>query len=89
MTLVEHVHPETHPVNPSLAVPVLAGIVARLRDDCSCRHSVEVIEDILQGCLSDLSAVPTAALPELLERLARVRLNSGWASWSAERLGQA
>ena len=51
--------------------------VLRLTDEFSARLRPHVIGTVVRSCRRDLSGVPATALPELVERLARARLQSG------------
>jgi hypothetical protein len=48
--------------------------VARLVDEFRLRP--QVVGSVVASCRRDLSGVPATALPELVERLARTRLES-------------
>jgi hypothetical protein len=50
--------------------------VLRLTDEFSARLRPHVIGTVVRSCRRDLSGVPATALPELVERLARARLQS-------------
>jgi hypothetical protein len=50
--------------------------VLRLTDEFSTRLRPHVIGTVVRSCRRDLSGVPATALPELVERLARARLQS-------------
>jgi hypothetical protein len=69
------------------AEAVFDRAVQRLSAEFGHRYSTRVVEDVIRSCGDDLAGSPPGALPELVERLARQRLRSGWASWSAQRLG--
>ncbi|HEY2042012.1 MAG TPA: hypothetical protein VGH11_04985 [Jatrophihabitans sp.] len=66
---------------------MFASIAMRLSEEFGHRYSTRVVEDVIVACRQDLAGSPPGALPELVERLARQRLRSGWASFSAQRLG--
>lgn len=53
----------------------LLDIVERLSREFTDTSAGEVTRVIIQ-CRQDLSGVPVAALPEMVERLARVRLST-------------
>jgi hypothetical protein len=53
----------------------LATLTYRLCPDCQPGITHADIERIVQQCRADLAGTPETALPELLERLARQRLN--------------
>ena len=48
--------------------------VARLVDEFRPRLRPQVVGSVVRSCRRDLSGVPATALPELVERLARARL---------------
>jgi hypothetical protein len=50
--------------------------VARLADEFQARLPPQVIGTVVRTCRQDLTGVPATALPELVERLARERLQS-------------
>jgi hypothetical protein len=50
--------------------------VARLADEFRARLRPQVIGTVVRSARRDLSGVPATALPELVERLARERLQS-------------
>ena len=50
--------------------------VLRLTDEFRATLRPQVIGTVVRSCRRDLSGVPTSALPELVERLARARLQS-------------
>ena len=50
--------------------------VARLADEFRARLRPQVIGTVVRNCRRDLSGVPATALPELVERLARARLEA-------------
>jgi hypothetical protein len=50
--------------------------VARLADEFRARLRPQVIGTVVRSCRRDLSGVPATALPELVERLARARLQA-------------
>ena len=58
----------------------LDQVTTRLYRESHRRYSRSLIEDLVQVCRIELSCSPPHALPELIERLARQRLRSGWAS---------
>jgi hypothetical protein len=51
--------------------------VLRLTDEFRATLRPQVIGTVVRSCRRDLSGVPATALPELVERLARARLQSG------------
>ncbi|HEX8306770.1 MAG TPA: hypothetical protein VF612_17975 [Jatrophihabitans sp.] len=53
---------------------LLAGAVERLYSEYGCCLRLSDVIDVVAGCVQDIQATPTAALPELTERLARHRL---------------
>ncbi len=63
----------------------LDRIVARLRREFGGRHPHAVIADLVYGCRSELAASSGAAMLDRVERLARQRLHSGWASLLIDR----
>lgn len=50
--------------------------VLRLTAEFRATLRPQVIGTVVRSCRRDLSGVPTTALPELVERLARARLES-------------
>lgn len=69
-------HPEALATNDALTNGVLddlVEVVNRLSSEFT-HVSIGEVTTVVVHCRSDLSGVPTTALPELLERLARVRL---------------
>jgi hypothetical protein len=58
------------PVDPSVALAV-----ARLAEEFSDQLRPQVIIRVVRGCRRDLGGSPVGALPELVERLARIRLS--------------
>lgn len=52
-----------------------ASLTERLLADFEHRHRLSVITRIIRDCRTQLAGVTPAALPELLERLARQRLS--------------
>jgi hypothetical protein len=50
--------------------------VLRLTDEFRASLRPQVIGTVVRSCRRDLSGVPATALPELVERLARARLQS-------------
>jgi hypothetical protein len=50
--------------------------VVRLSDEFRATLRPQVIGTVVRSCRRDLSGVPATALPELVERLARARLQS-------------
>ncbi|MDV8070822.1 hypothetical protein R4P64_30315 [Rhodococcus sp. IEGM 1366] len=50
--------------------------VARLAREFAGSFSEPGIEMVLDGCIEDLSGVPSAAMPEMSERLAQERITS-------------
>lgn len=50
--------------------------VVRLTAEFRSRLRPQVIGTVVRSCRRDLSGVPATALPELVERLARARLQS-------------
>ncbi|MGY1711760.1 MULTISPECIES: three-helix bundle dimerization domain-containing protein [Geodermatophilus] len=57
--------------------PAVDQAVARLSDEFAARLRPQVIGTVVRTCRRDLSGVPVTALPELVERLARTRLEAG------------
>jgi hypothetical protein len=49
--------------------------VSRLVEEFGHRLDPQVLVGVVRSCRRDLSGSPTDALPELVERLARVRLS--------------
>ena len=50
--------------------------VLRLTDEFRAQLRPQVIGTVVRSCRRDLSGVPATALPEMVERLARARLQS-------------
>ncbi len=50
--------------------------VARLVEEFRPRLRPQVVGTVVASCRRDLSGVPVTALPEMVERLARTRLQS-------------
>lgn len=53
-----------------------ANVVERLFREFADRFPLTVIVEAVHECRGQLSCVPESAMPEMLERLARQRLNS-------------
>jgi len=71
--------PEPIPDSTSVALPTvvsgqLADVVERLYSEYGCCLPRSAVTRVFDGCVSDIQATPTEALPELTERLARHRL---------------
>jgi hypothetical protein len=67
----------TLPASAPLPAPtnaLLAGVVERLYREHECCLPLRTVIEVVSGCLDDIQATPTEALPELAERLARHRL---------------
>ena len=64
------------PRTPDDADAAVDQAVVRLTDEFRTRLRPQVIGTVVRNCRRDLSGVPSAALPELVERLARARLQS-------------
>ncbi|MDJ0489684.1 hypothetical protein QNA24_25220 [Rhodococcus qingshengii] len=60
----------------ALDADLYAQTVARLAREFVGSFSERGIEIVLDGCVEDLSGVPSAAIPELSERLAHQRITS-------------
>ena len=56
--------------------PAVEQAVTRLADEFRARLQPQVIGTVVRTCRQDLSGVPVTALPELVERLARARLQA-------------
>jgi hypothetical protein len=54
--------------------PAVAGAIARLTIELHGVVRPAVVRRMVVGCRHELAGVPTGAMPELLERLARHRL---------------
>ena len=67
-------------------VDLLVETVQRLRTEFPSISTGDVLATVMQ-CRHDLSAVPPAAEPELIERLARVRLQRRLGRVGLELLG--
>lgn len=57
-----------------LAGDTLADVIEQLMTEFEDRLELSTISDVVLGCRADLDCSPVAALPELIERLARQRL---------------
>ena len=55
--------------------PSVDGAVARLAEEFGHRLPTSVVRRVVWDCRQDLSGSPAGALPELVERLARHRLD--------------
>jgi hypothetical protein len=62
------------PVAPPVADPSVVLAVARLAPEFSDRLRPQLIVRVVRDCRRDLGGSPVGALPELVERLARHRL---------------
>lgn len=69
--------PTVYPSVPLSADPSVRGAIDRLSAEFAGRAPVAVVDRIVRGSRRDLDAAPVAALPELVERLARQRLLDG------------
>ncbi len=58
------------------ADPAVEQAVARLVDEFGTRLPSQVVSSVVRSSRQDLSGVPATALPEMVERLARTRLQS-------------
>ncbi|WP_075012522.1 three-helix bundle dimerization domain-containing protein [Geodermatophilus obscurus] len=58
------------------ADPVVEQAVARLVSEFGTRLRPQVVGSVVRSSRRDLSGVPVTALPEMVERLARARLQS-------------
>ena len=56
--------------------PSIDQAVSRLTEEFRARLRPQFIGTVVRSCRRDLSGVPATALPELVERLARARLQS-------------
>ena len=68
-------------MTPTLARPTdddtaVDQAVMRLTDEFRATLRPQTIGTVVRSCRRDLSGVPVTALPELVERLARARLQS-------------
>ncbi|WP_369252061.1 three-helix bundle dimerization domain-containing protein [Geodermatophilus amargosae] len=63
--------PEQH-----TADPAVEQAVTRLVDEFGTRLRPQVVGRVVRSARRDLSGVPATALPEMVERLARTRLQS-------------
>ena len=52
----------------------LGDVVERLHQDYRCCLPLAAVAGVVLACVDDIQATPASALPELAERLARVRL---------------
>ncbi len=57
--------------------PTLADVTERLMAEFGDQVDVSTVSRVVLGCRHDLQGSPVAALPELVERLARQRLLQG------------
>ncbi|MCW2493374.1 MAG: hypothetical protein QOH56_3194 [Pseudonocardiales bacterium] len=55
-------------------MPENADVIERLCEEFSSQLPEVVITEVVSQCRDHLSGVPTTAMPEMLERLARQRL---------------
>lgn len=60
--------------SPRTAGDTVADVIERLMAEFEDRLELDVISRVVLGCRADLNCSPAAALPELMERLARQRL---------------
>jgi hypothetical protein len=60
---------------PTAESPPLTHVVERLLADFDSQLAPPLVSAIVQRCRAELDIVPRAALPELVERLARQRLH--------------
>ena len=60
--------------SPVLAADTQADVIEQLMSEFEDRLELSTISDVVLGCRADLDCSPVAALPELIERLARQRL---------------
>ena len=58
------------------ADPVVEQAVARLVSEFGTRLRPQVVGSVVRSSRRDLSGVPVTALPEMVERLARTRLQA-------------
>jgi len=56
--------------------PAVDQAVARLAEEFGARLRPQIVGRVVRGCRRDLSGVPVTALPEMVERLARTRLQA-------------
>jgi glycerol-3-phosphate O-acyltransferase len=63
----------------------LDQVINRLAREFSGRCTRAVVADLVRACRSDLASSPPHAIAGRVERLARLRLRSGWASLLIER----
>ncbi|HYO36616.1 MAG TPA: hypothetical protein VER97_11110 [Geodermatophilus sp.] len=63
--------PAQHPADPAVE-----QAVARLVDEFGTRLRPQVVGSVVRSSRRDLSGVPVTALPEMVERLARTRLQA-------------
>ncbi|WP_224391372.1 hypothetical protein [Pseudonocardia sp. ICBG1293] len=61
-------------VHPSVTDPTVRAAVDRLAAEFAGRASPDLVDHVVRGSRRDLDVVPAAALPEMVERLARQRL---------------
>ncbi len=64
------------PIEQLPADPAVEQAVTRLVDEFGTRLRPQVVSMVVRSCRRDLSGVPATALPEMVERLARTRLQS-------------
>jgi hypothetical protein len=68
--------PSAHPTGQSLTSQTLASVTRRLYADFQPDTTMAEVRTTVQQCRHDLDVVTDPALPELIERLARQRLNN-------------
>ena len=68
--------PSAHPTGESLMSQALASVTRRLYADFQPDITMAEVLSSVRQCRHDLDVVPDAALPELVERLARQRLSN-------------
>lgn len=61
-------------IEPGTAGGLLGSVIERLYDEYVGYLPLSEVLDVVSGCLHDLQPPSPAALPELVERLARYRL---------------
>ncbi|MGY1724269.1 three-helix bundle dimerization domain-containing protein [Blastococcus sp. SYSU DS0533] len=65
----------TAPAEPAVADDAVSAAVVRLSGEYSGRIGHPVVVRVVRDCRRDLGGSPVGALPELVERLARYRLD--------------
>lgn len=73
-TSTETTTPVQASVHPPVTDPTVRGAVDRLTAEFAGRFTQDLVDHVVRGSRRDLDVVSAAALPEMVERLARQRL---------------